>query len=312
MRRVLEAFERGDADTIRSLISESQDTLVIGSDAEEWLYGLEAYFVSSAQTKEMDYDLTIHRLDAHEEGSIGWAAADTTARFANGTSAEFRVTAVFRIEAGVWKIVQWHASVPTPINETSGTRPTTSLAQLLEELDEGLEQAMRARFQTETMTFLFSDIVESTRQAQAVGDAIWSDLVQRHFAEVDRVATAHDGVVVKTLGDGAMLVFENAHDAVRASAAIQRSVERQSAMSPFRVRVGVHTGEAMHVDGDYLGQTVNAAARLASAAPPGEVLISATTLDACGPGLAPATDLRLGLELDGISGPFPASRLVRD
>lgn len=75
MRRVLVAFEQGDQVTLRNLISPSEDTLLVGSDASEWLYGLEAYEVSSAQAAVTDYSLTIHRIDAHEDGHMGWAAA---------------------------------------------------------------------------------------------------------------------------------------------------------------------------------------------------------------------------------------------
>lgn len=302
MRRVLIAFEQGDEATLRSLIRPSEDTLLIGSDASEWLYGFEAVEVSSAQASRSDYSMTIHRIEAYEDGHIGWAAADTTADFTGSLTAEFRITAVFRLEAGVWKVVQWHASVPSPINEASGRAVPTSLGQLLDELDEDLERALRARFKTSVMTFVFSDIEASTHHNEMVGDAIWGDIVQRHFAEVERVATAHDGEVVKTLGDGAMIAFHRPLDGVRAAIAIQRSVRRKADGRPFRVRIGVHTGEALHVDGDYLGQSVNATARLTAAAEGGQVLVSKAAVD----GLGQRDGLEIGepilLELDGIPG----------
>lgn len=143
------AFENHDVATARSLIAQTDDTLIGGSDAREWLYGVEAYEVFAAQVGETpEFRWTVHRLDAHEEGSIGWAAADTTVAFANGRSANVRVTAVFRLEEGVWRVVQWHASVPQPSGETSGAELTTSLSQLLEALDEDLDNRLRARFKT--------------------------------------------------------------------------------------------------------------------------------------------------------------------
>lgn len=310
MRRLLVAFEQGDPATVRSLILPSEDTLVIGSDAAEWLYGFEAVEVSSAQASATDYALTIHRVDAHEDGSVGWAAAEATADFAGGLTADFRITAVFRLDAGVWKVVQWHASVPTPINETSGRAVPTSLAQLLGELDEDLERALRARFQTSVKTFLFSDIEASTSHNEAMGDAVWGDTVQRHFAEVERVVRAHDGEIVKTLGDGTMVAFSRAADGVRAAVAIQRSVRHLDDGRRFRVRVGVHTGEALHIDGDYLGQTVNATARLMGAAGGGQVLVSAAVVE----GVESVERLPIGdpvsLELAGISGTFTAHPVV--
>jgi class 3 adenylate cyclase len=310
MRRLLMAFEQGEHAIVRNLILPSEDTLVIGSDGAEWLYGLEALEVSAAQASATDYSLRIHRIDAHEDGHVGWAAADTTADFADGPTADFRITAVFRLQDGVWKVVQWHASVPSPINETSGRSVPTSLGQLLEELDVDLETALRARFQSSTVTFLFSDIEASARHTEAAGDAIWGDIVQRHFAEVGRVAAAHDGVVVKTLGDGTMVAFDRPLDGVLAASAIQRSVRRSDAPRPFRVRVGVHTGEALGIDGDYFGRTVNTAARMAAAAAGGQVLVSAAVIN----GINRPDDMRFGdavaLELDGISGAVIAHPLA--
>lgn len=302
MRRMLAAFEQGDQATVRNLILPSEDTLLIGSDASEWLYGLEAHEIASAQATVQEYSLTIHRIDAHEDGHVGWAAADTRAEFPGGLTADFRVTAVFRLEAGMWQVVQWHASVPTPIDETSGRSVPTSLSQLLDELDEDLERALRTRYQTSTMTFLFSDIEASTHHNETVGDAIWGDIVQRHFADVERVATANDGEVVKTLGDGTMVAFHRPIDGVRAALAIQRSAERMGVSPALRVRIGVHIGDAVHVDGDYLGQTVNTTARLTAAASGGQVLVSAAIIDRLDHLDGFFLGEAISLELKGISG----------
>ena len=311
LRRLLVAFESSDVATARSLIAQTDDTLIIGSDPREWLYGVEAYEVFAAQVAEIpEFRWTIHRLEAHEEGSIGWAAADTTIAYVDGMSANFRVTAVFRLEEGVWRVVQWHASIPQPSMETTGVELTTSLNQLLASLDDDLQSALRARFKTTTVTFLFSDIEESTNLVVELGDVVWGEIVQRHFGEVHRIANAHRGFVVKTMGDGVMLAFESARDAAQSAAAIQRSVARQQTAAPFKVRVGVHTGDAMHADGDYLGQTVNKTARIAAAADGGQVLVSDVVrgLADTTPGLAfgdPVT-----LDLKGIPGAHIAYTLL--
>jgi class 3 adenylate cyclase len=313
LRRLMAAFESRDVATARSLIAQTEDTLIVGSDAREWLYGVEAYEVFAAQVGETpEFSWTIHRLDAHEEGSIGWAAADTTVAFANGRSAEVRLTAVFRLEEGVWRVVQWHASVPQPTLETSGAELTTSLSQLLEALDDDLQNVLRARFKTTTVTLLFSDIEESTKRAEEAGDVIWGDVVQRHFGEVHRIANAHAGIVIKTLGDGAMLAFDSARDAARSAIAIQRSVANQQTQDPFKVRVGVHSGDALHVDGDYIGQTVNKTARIAAAADGGQVLVSDVVRGLVDqtPGLTYGDPV--ALELKGIPGTHTAYPLLED
>ena len=278
MRRLLAAFEDRDSETVRGLISQSDDTLVIGSDAREWLYGVEAYEVTARQVAETPpYRFTAHRLDAYEEGTVGWVAADTTVEF-NGQTSSFRVTAVFALEAGVWRVVQWHASVPAPIHGLSGWEPPTSLADVMGTDSHALEQLLRAQYRTATVTFLFSDIEESTSLASRTGDFVWADVVQRHFAEVRRIAEAHSGSVVKTLGDGVMLAFDSARDAVRAAADIQQSVSDDRG-ERIQVRIGVHCGDAVRLDDDYSGQTVTTTARLSDAASRGEVLVSGVVRD---------------------------------
>lgn len=309
MRRLLVAFEQGDEAAVRNLIFPSEDTLLIGSDGSEWLYGIEGLEVSAAQATVTEYSLDIHRVDAHEHGDVGWAAADTTAHFADGPTAEFRITAVFLLHGGLWRVVQWHASVPSPINETSGRAVPTRLSHLIDELDLDLETALRARFQTSTVTLLFSDIESSTHHTATAGDAVWSDVVRRHFAEVERVATAHGGSVVKTLGDGTMVAFDAPRDGVLAAAAIQRSVHRTDAPQPFRVRVGVHTGEALGIDGDYFGHSVNTAARLAAAAGGGQVLVSDAVIQSLGSRDGLAFGEPVTFDLKGIPGPVTARQL---
>lgn len=139
---------------------------------------------------------------------------------------------------------------------------------------------------------------------------MWGDAVQRHFGEVHRIANAHGGIVIKTLGDGAMLAFDSARDAARSAVAIQRSVARQHTVEPFKVRVGVHSGDAMHVDGDYLGQTVNKTARIAAAADGGQVLVSDVVRGLVDqtPGLAYGDPI--ALELKGIPGTHTAYPLL--
>ncbi len=275
MRRLLHAFEHRDKDTFRSLISEAEETLVIGSDADEWLVGIEASEVTIAQVEELpDFKIVIHTLDAYEEGTVGWAAADTTTHIDDELAPRFRFTAVFHLEGGVWRVVQWHASVPEASEKTVGVELTSSLAQLIEALDEDAERLLRKVFREGTVTLLFTDIEESTPLTAELGDAVWTEILQRHFGDVDRIAQSRSGVVVKTTGDGAMLAFESAHHATWAAVDIQESVTGIDLPRDLKVRIGVHAGDALYAAGDYFGQTVNKAARIAAAAKGGEVLVS--------------------------------------
>lgn len=156
-------------------------------------------------------------------------------------------------------------------------------------------------------TILFTDIVESTARAAAVGDEAWRDLVSKVHESAQRQADIHRGRIVKSTGDGVFALFDGAGRAVRAAAAMCRDV----ATLGLAMRAGVHTGEVEHTAGDARGVAVHVASRVMSAAEPGRVFISSTTRD-----LLTDTDLRLedaGLhELKGLDGERRLYRLASD
>jgi adenylate cyclase len=96
-----------------------------------------------------------------------------------------------------------------------------------------------------------------------------------HDQTICGIVEAHSGVVVKTLGDGAMAAFESTRLGARAALEIQRVVTAHSDLPDLRVRVGLHVGDVVQTGDDYLGQAVNKAARIASAADGGEIMVSA-------------------------------------
>ncbi len=124
------------------------------------------------------------------------------------------------------------------------------------------------------VTFAFTDVVGSTRAFTEHGEAYVAALPAVHAAIAD-CAAAHGGVVVKTEGDGAFLAFPSAVGAVRALLDIQESLEQQPADGLWlRIRAGAHTADAEPVDDDYLALGVHVAARVASAAGAGQVLVT--------------------------------------
>jgi class 3 adenylate cyclase len=129
-----------------------------------------------------------------------------------------------------------------------------------------------------TVTFLFTDIVGSTRLWQADETAMRA-AVARHDELLRSAIAAHDGVVFARLGDGVAAAFSSATSAIDAAQHAQRLVQTEPwpTPTPVRVRMGVHTGEAEHRDGDYFGVTVNRAARLMAIGNGGQVLCSETT-----------------------------------
>ena len=273
------AIQTGDTSTARGLIVNRPETLLVGNRGE-WLYGAEAYEVFSAQLSVMpEYDRTFHSLEAYENGSTGWGAATSTATLPNGTSVDARTTAVFHLEEGVWRVVQWHASSPIDGDSFVDIEVPKTLSDLVDSLDNDLNSKLAARFDTEQVAFVISDIEDSTSHGVELGDLVWTDTVNRHFDQVDRITDVHRGTVVKTMGDGVLIAFDTSEDAVLAAVAIQRSVNERDDVGHYKIRIGVHVGQAVHSDDDYFGYTVNKTARLASAASGNEILVSQPVAD---------------------------------
>jgi class 3 adenylate cyclase len=130
-----------------------------------------------------------------------------------------------------------------------------------------------------TVTILFSDIVGSTDLNARLGDVRWVELLRRHHAIVRREVRRHDGFEVKAQGDGFMIALPSARRAAHCALAIQRAIQAELGdhpEGPVRVRIGMHSGEAMRDDDDdFYGRNVSLAARIAQHAGADEVLASA-------------------------------------
>ena len=125
---------------------------------------------------------------------------------------------------------------------------------------------------------MFSDIEDSTPLAERLGDEAWVGLLREHNAIIREQIAAHDGYEVKTIGDAFMVAFQSAAKALRCAVAIQSAFaayNRDHAQQPLRVRIGLHTGEAVRDAGDFYGTNVILASRIADEARGGEILVSA-------------------------------------
>jgi class 3 adenylate cyclase len=129
-------------------------------------------------------------------------------------------------------------------------------------------------------TFLFTDIVDSTKLLETLGDEKWKKLLARHDGLLRERIVASGGEVIKQTGDGFFASFDDPRAAIEAAASIQRVLDAE-VVAPD-VRIGVHTGGAFHTNEDftdYGGQGVHAAARIGAAAGAREILVSSETLD---------------------------------
>jgi class 3 adenylate cyclase len=156
-----------------------------------------------------------------------------------------------------------------------------------------------------TVTILFSDIEGSTAANERLGDRRWLDVLRAHNRIVRREVAAQRGFEVKSQGDGFMVAFSSARRAVLCAVGVQRALADYSQARPdegVQVRIGLHTGEVVKEAEDFFGTNVALAARIASAAQGGQILVSGLLKDL----LESSGDVEFGepreVELKGISG----------
>jgi class 3 adenylate cyclase len=164
-----------------------------------------------------------------------------------------------------------------------------------------------------TVTILFSDIEGSTALNERLGDVRWLELLRAHHSVVRDQVEAYGGFEVKAQGDGFMIAFPSARRAIECARAIQDAITREFGDhpdGPIRVRIGLHTGEAIREDSDFYGKNVVVAARIADAAKGGEILASSVVKQLTeSAGDVNFRDAR-EVDLAGLAGTHPVYRVV--
>jgi len=278
VQRWLSAVRSKDAAALQTLMSVSPYTRYIGSDEEEVWAGVNvhtAYPRHAAELPEFKVDPTL--VEAFEEGTMGWAALIGEAQFPNDSVHPVRITWVCSLEAGAWRIIQAHLSIAYSNLELIGRELTGNFEALLASLDADTFGGHEG-----TVTVMFTDMEGSTELSGELSDSEWTELIRSHHRAVAAAVEAEGGHVVKTLGDGTMATFDSARSALRAALAIQQRARVSIEGRPIPIRIGIHTGDVVLAEDDYLGYAVNKAARIASAADPGETLLSQVTRDLVG------------------------------
>jgi class 3 adenylate cyclase len=128
-----------------------------------------------------------------------------------------------------------------------------------------------------TVTLMFSDMEGFTVMTERLGDHAAREVIRTHNAIVRKQVAAHGGHEVELQGDGFLLAFRSTVRAVDCSIAIQKAFEVHNASgpeTPIRVRIGIHTGEALRERDKFFGRTVILTARIAAEANGGEILVS--------------------------------------
>jgi class 3 adenylate cyclase len=189
--------------------------------------------------------------------------------------------------------------------ERLGAAPDLRRAEaLLKELASGPDAEPIGMATTRTVrAFMFTDIVDSTRLAETLGDQAWDGLIRWHDRTLRAAVAEQGGEEVKATGDGFFLAFTDPDQAIEAAVTIQRRLAEQRRGQGFApaVRIGIHEAEANRVGLDYVGTGVNQASRVGAAAEGDEILVSATTLAGARHAFVEAS--RRTVELKGLSAP---------
>ena len=306
--RFFEALRDGDTEAVSNRLSRQPGFERFGTAPDEvWLEGETAARVWVQQMRDVGGGIPWRLIDdirALSEGTVGWAAARTEVDAPAGGTVEYRFTCVLHLEHGDWKIVNWHSSIPVR-NEDHGFLLTKSVDEIAEAVSESPPDLTESSAPDGTVTIAFTDIEDSLRLNAFLGDRLWLDVLRAHNEVVERTTDEHGGTVVKNQGDGFMLAFASARRAVKCAQAIEAAVADtfRDPGSPIRVRIGLHVGETVHEGDDHFGHAVNYAARVASAASGGEIVVSSLVYGL----LAHTGAFEFGaareVELKGIDGP---------
>jgi class 3 adenylate cyclase len=238
---------------------------------------------------------TIIRVATREE-AMGWAM-----RFPKPTpdeveEGEIEVRQLFELE----EFVQGPA--------IARFRQLGAIDRIADDVERARPDVTRATAPNGTTTVLFTDIEGSTQLTERLGDGAWMSLLREHNRIVRAQASQHAGFEVKSQGDGFMLAFASARDALRCAIGIQQALaDQESTSQELRVRIGLHTGEPVREGDDFFGKSVVLAARIAAEARGSEILVSSLVRDLTQASGEFTFEAPTDAELKGLSGMYRLS-----
>jgi len=160
--------------------------------------------------------------------------------------------------------------------------------------------AIGQRLKILSLTFLFSDLKDSTQLYERVGDLVAFDLVNEHFRLLQEIIASERGAIVKTIGDAVMATFETPDRAIAAALRMREAMSDLGAErnhQSLRLKMGIHEGSCLAVtlngQQDYFGQTVNVASRIQGIAASRSIVVTEQVVE--------NADARTLLESNGLT-----------
>jgi class 3 adenylate cyclase len=273
--RLYAAFNADDADAVREMFSKNKHLLYIGTDPEEWWAGPDSAEIMLRQNAELGgIELRAGAPVAYSLGNVGWIADQLRVVLRTGAEINVRLTLVLAVERGQWRIVQWHGSIGEKDEVAFGRSLTKNIDHIERSVREERLDVRPASAPDGTVTIAFTDIESSSVLLDRVGDAAFMRVLGWHDRIVRDAAEQQNGFVVKSQGDGFMLAFPSAALALRATLTMRERIKSGFEGLPVRIRVGLHSGEAIKRSDDFYGRTVVIAARIGALALGDEILAS--------------------------------------
>jgi class 3 adenylate cyclase len=177
-----------------------------------------------------------------------------------------------------------HGFVPNEVTEVDPITVQAFLGRIEDPVAEtGTEEgAEQGEVESAFRSIMFTDLKDSTQISVQLGDKKAMHLLRVHNAMTREALRANNGREVKTTGDGFMLSFVNAYDALSCAVDIQESFKEYNERNPeeeLYVRIGIAAGEPIEEKGDLYGAAVNMASRICSQAKAGGVLVAQVVRD---------------------------------
>ncbi len=188
------------------------------------------------------------------------------------------------------KVTQLHAeshgSIPHKIIEVDTNVVETFLGRIEDPQpnDESVENLNGTEIDSAFRTILFTDMKDSTSITTRLGDARALELFRTHNAIARDVLSQHHGREIQHTGDGFMVSFNSASNAVACAIGIQRSLASHNENhpdTPINVRIGICAGEPVEEDHRLFGSTVQLTSRICDKAEPDQILVAAVIRDLC-------------------------------
>jgi adenylate cyclase len=304
LERLIANWASLDPDRVLDAMSHHSGLRLIGPDPGEWAEGFDvSSAIVKAQLPEIralgGFTIESDEITAWKEGTVGWIAFRGRLTIGTSDPRETRMTAIVHEDGAFWRVVHWHIAFAVTNEEALGAELTTAVDELLLLVqDQVLPTAGMSA--DGSVIIMFTDLEGSTALMESLGEDRWLELLAWHDAIVNQQTAVFGGTVVKGQGDGFMLAFPAAGSGAACAMAIQRSLSGGWAGVPVPARIGLHLGNAKAEGGDFFGRTVVVAARIASVANGGEILLSDSVRKSLG-GAFPLEGAR-SISLKGLPG----------